>query len=201
MNAIQCAFSTKAKRGVCHAINARQDVCSHRPEPLPDELVVRLLAAAHTGPSVGFVQPCSFSIVRDRTPRALRRHGSSRGPTPVLSSWAGFEVIGLVGIIKNSVRMWISVILDGLFTGADAPFTACRNPNMKRVMLADQQGTGPSHALVMGAMGRPSGLRLGEGSGAAVATGLLATAGRSDSVMCASEDAGTVHPERSGARQ
>lgn len=36
-----------------------------RPDPIPDEVLARLLLAAHHAPSVGFMQPWSFLLVQD----------------------------------------------------------------------------------------------------------------------------------------
>jgi 5,6-dimethylbenzimidazole synthase len=39
------------------------------PEPMPDELLYRLLEAAHSAPSVGLMQPWRFIVVRDLSVR------------------------------------------------------------------------------------------------------------------------------------
>jgi 5,6-dimethylbenzimidazole synthase len=44
----------------------RRDMRHFLPDPLDDELVARLLNAAHLAPSVGFMQPWRFIRVRDR---------------------------------------------------------------------------------------------------------------------------------------
>jgi 5,6-dimethylbenzimidazole synthase len=48
----------------------RRDVRRFRPDPLPEELVLGLLAAAHTAPSVGLSQPWRFVRVRSEPARA-----------------------------------------------------------------------------------------------------------------------------------
>lgn len=54
------------RAGVYHAILSRRDTRSEfLPDPVPDELISRLLVAAHHAPSVGFMQPWSFILVRD----------------------------------------------------------------------------------------------------------------------------------------
>ncbi len=62
-------FSPEAKRGVYGAISGRRTVRSFRPDPVPDEVLARLLAAAHHAPSVGFSQPWDFILVRDAETR------------------------------------------------------------------------------------------------------------------------------------
>lgn len=60
-------FPHPDRAAVYRAIATRRDVRrGFRPEPLPDELLHRLLAAAHCAPSVGLMQPSRFIVVRDR---------------------------------------------------------------------------------------------------------------------------------------
>lgn len=48
-------------------VGARRDVRNgFRPDPVDDDLLVRVLAAAHQAPSVGLSQPWDFLILRDR---------------------------------------------------------------------------------------------------------------------------------------
>lgn len=60
------AFSDREREAVYRAILTRRDVRDEfLPDPLPDDLLCRLLTAAHTAPSVGFMQPWNFLVVRD----------------------------------------------------------------------------------------------------------------------------------------
>jgi 5,6-dimethylbenzimidazole synthase len=59
-------FDEGERRAVYRAIRERRDVRrGFLPEPLPDELLTRLLEAAHNAPSVGLMQPWRFIVVRD----------------------------------------------------------------------------------------------------------------------------------------
>ncbi|MES5096975.1 5,6-dimethylbenzimidazole synthase [Agrobacterium sp. BA1120] len=61
-----CEFSDSDKQAVYRAIETRRDVRDQfLPDPLPEELVERLLKAAHSAPSVGFMQPWNFTLVTD----------------------------------------------------------------------------------------------------------------------------------------
>jgi 5,6-dimethylbenzimidazole synthase len=54
------------RRGLYRAILSRRDVRGQFvPDPIPDAVLARVLAAAHWAPSVGFMQPWSFILVRD----------------------------------------------------------------------------------------------------------------------------------------
>jgi 5,6-dimethylbenzimidazole synthase len=59
------AFNESENRAVYRAIRERRDVRrGFLPEPMPDELLYRLLEAAHNAPSVGLMQPWRFIVVR-----------------------------------------------------------------------------------------------------------------------------------------
>ncbi|MCB9659549.1 MAG: nicotinate-nucleotide--dimethylbenzimidazole phosphoribosyltransferase [Sandaracinaceae bacterium] len=63
-------FSEADTRGLYRAIYERRDIRNYRPEPVPDDVLSRILEAAHHAPSVGLMQPWSFLILRDRAVRA-----------------------------------------------------------------------------------------------------------------------------------
>jgi 5,6-dimethylbenzimidazole synthase len=59
-------FDENERKAVYRAIRERRDVRrGFLPEPIPDELLHRLLEAAHNAPSVGLMQPWRFIVVRD----------------------------------------------------------------------------------------------------------------------------------------
>ncbi|MGY1844491.1 5,6-dimethylbenzimidazole synthase [Modestobacter sp. SYSU DS0875] len=53
------------RAGLYRAIGARRDVRRYRPDPVPDDVLTRVLTAAHQAPSVGHSQPWRFVVVRD----------------------------------------------------------------------------------------------------------------------------------------
>jgi len=64
------SFDTLEREAVYRAIRSRRDVrCGFLPEPLPEDLLARILAAAHSAPSVGLMQPWRFIVVRSREVR------------------------------------------------------------------------------------------------------------------------------------
>lgn len=59
-------FSPAWRDAVYKCIFNRRDVRGQfRPDPIPDQVLARLLSAAHRAPSVGFMQPWDFIVVRD----------------------------------------------------------------------------------------------------------------------------------------
>ncbi|WP_207484118.1 5,6-dimethylbenzimidazole synthase [Arenibaculum pallidiluteum] len=65
------AFSEAEREAVYRCIFTRRDVrAQFRPDPVPDAVLARILRAAHHAPSVGFMQPWDFILVRDPSVRA-----------------------------------------------------------------------------------------------------------------------------------
>lgn len=59
-------FSNDEKNGLYKAIFSRRDVRSHfTSDPIDDEILSRILNAAHHAPSVGFSQPWNFILIKD----------------------------------------------------------------------------------------------------------------------------------------
>jgi len=66
------ALTAQERAAVYKCIATRRDVRNQfLPDPVPDEVLARLLDAAHHAPSVGFMQPWDFILVRD--PAVKRR--------------------------------------------------------------------------------------------------------------------------------
>lgn len=64
-------FGSVEKAGLYAAIYGRRDVRGQfLPDPIPDDLLARLLNAAHHAGSVGFMQPWNFVVVRDPAVKA-----------------------------------------------------------------------------------------------------------------------------------
>jgi nicotinate-nucleotide--dimethylbenzimidazole phosphoribosyltransferase len=59
------AFPLDARTAFYEIVGARRDVRRFRPDPIPDEVLQRVLGAAHAAPSVGHSQPWRFIVVRD----------------------------------------------------------------------------------------------------------------------------------------
>jgi len=59
------AFTDEEREAVYKTIYARRDIRRFRDDPIPEEVLERLLQAAHHAPSVGFSQPWDLVVVRD----------------------------------------------------------------------------------------------------------------------------------------
>jgi nicotinate-nucleotide--dimethylbenzimidazole phosphoribosyltransferase len=63
------AFDPDQRRALYDVVEARRDIRRFRHDPVPPEIVGRLLGAAHAAPSVGHSQPWRFILVRDPATR------------------------------------------------------------------------------------------------------------------------------------
>ncbi len=133
--------------------------------------------------------------------RALALHAAHcRTPIDVLQRLGGFEIAALVGAYIQAAAWGIPILVDG-FIAAVAAVAACHiNPSVRAWMLFSHRSTEPGHALVLASLdAKPLldlNLRLGEGSGAAVAVPLLRLACELHSGMATFASAGV-----SGAEQ
>jgi nicotinate-nucleotide--dimethylbenzimidazole phosphoribosyltransferase len=59
------AFAAAEQDAFYRVVAARRDVRRFRPDPVPDDLLDRVLGAAHAAPSVGHSQPWRFVVVTD----------------------------------------------------------------------------------------------------------------------------------------
>lgn len=67
-------FDDIARAAVYRAIFTRRDIRgSFLESPIPDDILARLLLAAHHAPSVGFMQPWNFIVIRDPVRKAQVR--------------------------------------------------------------------------------------------------------------------------------
>lgn len=79
------SFSSNEKEVLYKAIFSRRDVRSHfiSGRVIPNDVLLRILNAAHHAPSVGFSQPWNFILIKDKSIRAqvkesfLREHKKS----------------------------------------------------------------------------------------------------------------------------
>jgi nicotinate-nucleotide--dimethylbenzimidazole phosphoribosyltransferase len=110
--------------------------------------------------------------------RALERHAPDlTDPIDVLAALGGFEIAVLTGVCLGAAAASVPVVLDGFVTGAAALVAARAQPLAADYMIASHRSPEPGHALVLADLElRPLldlGLRLGEGSGAALALPLV----------------------------
>ena len=119
-------------------------------------------------------------------------------PVDVLAAVGGLEIAALVGAILAGAEARVPVVLDGFITGAAALVAAAIAPELPARLIAGHVSAEPGHRIVLERLGlRPLldlELRLGEGSGAALALPLLRAATEILAEMATFDDAGISGP-------
>ena len=131
---------------------------------------------------------------------ALRRHHPRReDPIGALAAVGGFEIAALVGAILAAAEARTPVVLDGFITGAAALVAATIAPGLGRRLIASHRSAEPGHAVVIERLGLDPlldlDLRLGEGSGAALALPLIRSATLLLAGMATFDSAGVSGPD------
>lgn len=130
---------------------------------------------------------------------ALGRHREAgRDAWAWASRVGGFEIVGLAGLAVGAARRRSLVILDGLISTVAGLLAARLCPPVVGSMLASHLGVEPGHRLALEALGLAPwldlGLRLGEGSGAALVLPMVAAAADLLRDMATFDDAGVSGP-------
>ncbi|NHN37251.1 nicotinate-nucleotide--dimethylbenzimidazole phosphoribosyltransferase [Pseudomaricurvus alcaniphilus] len=124
---------------------------------------------------------------------SLHRHHCS-GPLETLRCLGGLEIAALTGAYIAAAQRGVPVLVDGYICTV-AALLACRlNPGVRQWLLFGHRSLEPGHTLLLQALAAEPLLdlrmRLGEGSGAAVAVPLLQNACRLHGEMATFAEAG-----------
>jgi nicotinate-nucleotide--dimethylbenzimidazole phosphoribosyltransferase len=127
--------------------------------------------------------------------RALEKHaGTMRSSREALQRLGGFEIAALTGAYLRCAQVGLPVLIDGFISGAAALAASRMRPGAQAWWLFSHRSKEPGHGAILTALkARPLldlGMRLGEGSGAAVAVPLLRLACELHAGMATFADAG-----------
>jgi nicotinate-nucleotide--dimethylbenzimidazole phosphoribosyltransferase len=127
---------------------------------------------------------------------ALRDRPVTEDPVETLASVGGFEHAGLTGFVLGAAARRVPVVLDGVIAGAAALVAAALAPDTVDYLFAGHRSVEPGHAVALGKLGlRPVvdlDLRLGEGTGAALAFPVIESAGAVLREMATFDSAGVT---------
>ena len=107
-------FTEDEKRGFYKAIYSRRDVRSHfTSKPIKDDILSKILHAAHHAPSVGFSQPWNFILIKDsKTKERIKEsfdieknRSSQLVEEPKRSKYLSFK---LEGILESPVNLCVT---------------------------------------------------------------------------------------------
>jgi nicotinate-nucleotide--dimethylbenzimidazole phosphoribosyltransferase len=135
---------------------------------------------AVTGPGTGLDE-----AGRRRKVQAIERALLVNRPDPddaldVLAKVGGFEIAGLAGVVLAGAARRIPVVVDGFIASAAALAAVRMAPAARHCLLASHRSAEPGHRHALGALGLDPyldlGMRLGEGTGAALCIDLARAA-------------------------
>jgi nicotinate-nucleotide--dimethylbenzimidazole phosphoribosyltransferase len=121
----------------------------------------------------------------ERKVAAVRRALVVNDPDPadplrVLAAVGGLEIAALAGVVLGCAARRTPVLVDGFISAAAALVATRLQPRAGGALIAAHRSPEPGHAAILDALGLEPlldlGLRLGEGSGAALALPLVAAA-------------------------
>lgn len=109
-------------------------------------------------------------------------HPAATDGIGLLAAIGGFEIGVLAGAYLGGAALRVPVLVDGLISGAAALVATAIAPRAREYMLASHLGVEPGHAATLEHLGLAPildlGLRLGEGTGAALAMNVCVAACR-----------------------
>jgi nicotinate-nucleotide--dimethylbenzimidazole phosphoribosyltransferase len=110
--------------------------------------------------------------------RSLQRHAGALGtPAQILRRLGGFEIAALVGAYVRCAQVGLPAVIDGFIATAAALIARRLRPGAQAWWLFSHRSREPGHATLLAALeARPLlelGMRLGEGTGAAMVVPLL----------------------------
>lgn len=114
MSHAESDFSEAERRGLYRAIFERRDVRSEfQPDPIPDDVLARILRAAHRAPSVGFMQPWDFVLVESLEVRRQVKASFDEENARAAENYSGerkdlYKRLKLEGILESPLNLCIT---------------------------------------------------------------------------------------------
>ena len=106
--------SESDRRGLYRVLLSRRDVRGQfLPDPVPDDVLARILTAAHFAPSVGFMQPWSFILVRSPEVRGRVKAAFAKANDEAAALFDGdrqttYRSLKLEGILEAPVNICVT---------------------------------------------------------------------------------------------
>jgi len=110
----QQPFAEVEREAVYRCIFSRRDVRGQfLPTPVPGDVIQRILLAAHHAPSVGFMQPWDFIVIRDGAVKQRVHDAFARANTEAAAMFEGerralYSRLKLEGIVNAPVNICIT---------------------------------------------------------------------------------------------
>lgn len=201
------------------ALNVGADVAREALATGARLLVTGDMGIGNTTPSAALIAAFTFSSPRDVTGRgtgiddemltvktrvieaALARLTPDATPLDILAEVGGLEIAALAGFIVAGAAAQVPVIIDGVIAVAAAVVARAFAPNVVGYLIAGHRSSEPGASAGLVHLGITPvldlGLRLGEGSGAALAVPLVQAAAKILREMATFDSAGVSEKDRS----
>ncbi len=150
------SFSEEEKKGVYRAIYERRDIRREfLPDPVPDEILKKILDAAHHSGSVGFMQPWNFIVIRDLAVKTQVKMLFEEENQKAAQKYEGerreqYRSLKLEGILESPVNLCITcdherggqVLGRNTIPETDLYSTCCAIQNLWLAARAEEIGVG-----------------------------------------------------------
>jgi 5,6-dimethylbenzimidazole synthase len=108
------AFTDEARAAIYQTIFSRRDVRGQfLPKAVPDEVLSRIITAAHYAPSVGFMQPWNFLVVRSQETKQKVQAAFAEAHAEAAEMFDGeqraiYKTLKLEGILESPIGICIT---------------------------------------------------------------------------------------------
>lgn len=158
---------------------------------------------AVVGPGAGLA-PERLSHKAEVVAAGLEKHRAalaSGDSVAILAALGGLEIAVLCGLVLGAAKEQLPIVIDGFISTSAAAAALAMAPRARDYCIFSHGSAEPGHKLVLEALGASPlldlGLRLGEGTGAALAMFLLRCAANMFNDMATFSQAGVSGPEHS----
>ncbi|MCG8428113.1 MAG: 5,6-dimethylbenzimidazole synthase [Chromatiales bacterium] len=107
-------ITPEERDAVYKTIFSRRDVRGQfKPDPIPDQVLERILTAAHHAPSVGFMQPWDFIVVQSSATKQKIKEGFEQAHTEAAALFSGeqrkiYQSLKLEGILESPIGICVT---------------------------------------------------------------------------------------------
>ena len=173
-------FEAELAKGMHVAATGDMGIGNTTPSAAVTAALTGLPAETVTGRGTGIDDARFAAKVRAITEGLAVNRPDPTDSLDVLAKVGGFEIGGLAGVILAGAAHRVAVVIDGFVSGAAALVATVLEPKARQFLIAGHVSTEPGHRVALEQMGLTPlldlGMRLGEGTGAALAMGIVEAA-------------------------
>jgi nicotinate-nucleotide--dimethylbenzimidazole phosphoribosyltransferase len=130
----------------------------------------------------------------DAVKRAVALHADAKHPVQILAQLGGFEIAALCGLCLGAALQHIPLLIDGFICTVAAVLAVRLKPAVRDYLIASHLSSEPGHALLLNDLHLEPllrlNMRLGEGTGAALAIPIVRAAVAAFTQMATFDSAG-----------